>query len=313
MIHLPNDESEVINNSPLLAVLEPEVKRCNDINSKITEIEFELVEKLLEEASIEGFNLSFPSEQSPNKFPLKRISPSYCSICDCEHTSENAYIMRYKKFYRFYCYRADQEKPSGERKPSIKLTLDETALSREKNLPAPVKLEQPRISDPNDHFVWGDLLEMCDSNKRYSRNEVYEAIQATIACVQRGKRMWILKVEDEDGGFNFEMEPKLDLADYKINIIEYSGESVKLLPLINQAVTKRLIRYRKIVFQPYPPNITPPSNSKFFNLFLGFKAKPASHINYDLVNPIIWHIENIWCSGDKNFFEYVLKWFAFLV
>ena len=56
-----NDESKVIKSS-LLAVLKPEVKRCNDINSKITEVEFELVEKLLEEASIEGFNLSFLSE-----------------------------------------------------------------------------------------------------------------------------------------------------------------------------------------------------------------------------------------------------------
>ena len=82
MICLPNDESEVIDNSPLLVVPELEVKRCNDINSEITEVEFELVEKLLEEASIEGFNLSFPSEQSPDVFSLKRIASSYCSLCD---------------------------------------------------------------------------------------------------------------------------------------------------------------------------------------------------------------------------------------
>jgi hypothetical protein len=31
------------------------------------------------------------------------------------------------------------------------------------------------------------------------------------------------------------------------------------------------------------------------------------------VNPIIWHVENIWCNGDKNLSEYVLRWFAFLV
>ena len=81
MIHPSNDESEVIKSS-FLAILEPEVKRCNDINSEITEIEFELVEKLLEEASIKGFNLSFPSEQSSDIFSLKRIAPSYCSLCD---------------------------------------------------------------------------------------------------------------------------------------------------------------------------------------------------------------------------------------
>ena len=82
MICLPNDESEVIDNSPLLVVPEPEVKRCNDINSETTEVKFELVEKLLKEASIEGFNLSFPSEQSPDVFSLKRIASSYCYVTE---------------------------------------------------------------------------------------------------------------------------------------------------------------------------------------------------------------------------------------
>ncbi|RIA89692.1 hypothetical protein C1645_824455 [Glomus cerebriforme] len=87
MIRPSNDESKVIKSS-LLVVSEPEVKRCNDINSEITEIEFKLVEKLLEETSIEGFNLSFSSEQSPDVFSLKRIAPSYCSLCDQEYINE---------------------------------------------------------------------------------------------------------------------------------------------------------------------------------------------------------------------------------
>src|SRR5262249_35434293 len=157
-----------------------------------------------------------------------------------EHDSDNAYIIRNKKSYSFFCYRANDDREPGSGKPSKKLTISETALDQKKKLPSPTKLKKSRIADLNDHFVWGDLLDMCDSNKRYSRNEVYEAIQVTIACVQRGKRAWILKVEDEDGGFIFEMEPKLDLADYKISIIEYGKESVKLLSLINRAVTNRL-------------------------------------------------------------------------
>ena len=103
MIHLLNNESKVIKSS-LLAVSESEVKRCNDINSEITEVEFKLVEKLLEKASIEGFNLSFPSEQSSDIFSLKHIAPSYCSLCDREYTSDNAYIIRNKKSYSFHCY-----------------------------------------------------------------------------------------------------------------------------------------------------------------------------------------------------------------
>ncbi|CAJ0645343.1 16307_t:CDS:2, partial [Entrophospora sp. SA101] len=94
------------------------------------------------------------------------------------------------------------------------------------------------------------------------------------------------------------MGSKLDLADYKINIIEHGGEEVKLITLINQAVTENLIHYGKVYFLPFPPNVILPKTN-FFNLFLGFKAQPATEINFDLINPIIWHIENIWCNGDK--------------
>ncbi|CAB4393917.1 unnamed protein product [Rhizophagus irregularis] len=93
-----------------------------------TKVELELVEKLLKEASIEGFNLSYPSESTPNIFLLKRMSSSYCSLCDREHTNENAYIIQNKKSYSFHCYCADQEKPAGSRKLSIKLAPSETSI-----------------------------------------------------------------------------------------------------------------------------------------------------------------------------------------
>ncbi len=152
MIRSPNNESEVVKSS-FLDISKPKVKIYDDTNSETDQAEFELVEELLEKASIEGFNLSYPSESSPNVFPLKHIGQSYCSLCDQKHTSENEYIIQYKKFYSFHCYRANQEKSLGKRKPSIKLNLSETALSREKNLPVPVKLEQSRISNPNNHFM----------------------------------------------------------------------------------------------------------------------------------------------------------------
>ncbi|CAB4377733.1 unnamed protein product [Rhizophagus irregularis] len=132
MIRPPNDESEIIENSPFLVVPKSESINHSSIGVYATEVELELVEKLLKEASIEGFNLSYPSESTPDIFPFKRMSPSYCSLCDREHTNENAYIIQNKKSYSFHCYRANQEKPAGLRKPSIKLAPSETALSREK-------------------------------------------------------------------------------------------------------------------------------------------------------------------------------------
>jgi len=79
MLHSPNDESEV-EESSLLNILESEVKRHpedhNDTDSETTEAEFKLVEILLKEASIEGYNLSYLSDNFPNKFLLLRISLS---------------------------------------------------------------------------------------------------------------------------------------------------------------------------------------------------------------------------------------------
>ncbi len=113
MIRPPNDESEVVK-SPLLDILEPEVKRFpvenNDIVSETTEAEFEVVEILLKEAGIKGYSLSYPSDNFPDKFPLSRISPSQCPLCDREHTSNNAYIKRNKKSYSFFYYCANQDK-----------------------------------------------------------------------------------------------------------------------------------------------------------------------------------------------------------
>src|SRR4051794_35624758 len=124
-----------------------------NISNETTIAEFELVETLLQEASIKGYSLSYPSENFPDKFPLSRISLLHCPICDREHDSDNAYIRRNKKLYSFFCYRANNDRELGSEKPSLKLTISETALDREKKLPSPVKLERSRISNPNDHFV----------------------------------------------------------------------------------------------------------------------------------------------------------------
>ena len=139
-----------------------------------------MIEILLKEAGIEGYSLSYPSDKFPDKFPLSRVSPSDCPLCGREHTSDNAYIRRNKKSYSFFCYRANQDKQPGTRDPSLKLAINETALDREKKLQSPVKKDRSRISNPNDHFVWWDLLCMCTSGKKFSHAEVYE--QQLPAC-----------------------------------------------------------------------------------------------------------------------------------
>ncbi len=93
MICPPNDESEIVK-SPLLDVSELEVKKYNNTNSEeTTQAEFDFVKFLLKDSCIEGYTLSFPSDNTSHLFPLSRNSPSHCPLCDQEHTSKNEYIL----------------------------------------------------------------------------------------------------------------------------------------------------------------------------------------------------------------------------
>ncbi|CAG8601862.1 3268_t:CDS:2 [Funneliformis caledonium] len=234
MIRPSNDESEVIK-SPLLDIPESEVKRFpmenNDIVGKTTEAEaeFKVVETLLKEAGIEGYNLSYPSDNFSDKFPLSRASPSQCPLCDRKHTT----------------------------------------LDREKKFQSLMKKDQSRISNPNDHFVWWDLLCMCTLGKKFSRIEVYEAIQATVACVQGISKLWLIKRKYRQNRLYFDMRVELKLADFKIKIIKYGPDT------------------------------------DFFNLFLRFLAKPAPKINKEIMDPILWHTLNIISDGNVKLYEYL--------
>ena len=240
MLRPPHDEAEV-KNSPILDILKEKTSirdrktlEKNKIDTGAIGSEIEYIEKLLEEYKIECFEVLYPSPTLPNVFPLNRIAESQCPLCNRDHTSDNAYVIRNKKTYYYYCHRADQETQTGTRKPSLKLTLNVSVLERENSLPSPEKIERPRISDPNDHFVWGDLIRMCTSKKNFTRNEVYNAIQATLACVVKDKRTWILKHRKLDGRLYFGMAPTLDFSKITINIVELGGEPIKLISLIDR-------------------------------------------------------------------------------
>ena len=122
----------------------------------------------------------------------------------------------------------------------------------------------------------------------------------------------MLKIEDTNGGRYFDMTPKLDLAKYEVNLLELGREGVKLINLIDRVVTKGLILYHNINFLPYPLN-SPVPNTKFFNLFIGFLAKPAVEINPEIMDPILWHTKNIISNENVELHEYLWNWWAYLV
>ncbi|PKY20993.1 hypothetical protein RhiirB3_385327 [Rhizophagus irregularis] len=106
MLRTPNDKSQIID-SPLLVVPEIKTASHDSENNEITQAEFAELEKLLKENNIDKYNLSYPSDNKPDIFPLTCISPSHYPLCDQDHNSENAYIIQNKKSYSFHCYHAD--------------------------------------------------------------------------------------------------------------------------------------------------------------------------------------------------------------
>ena len=144
---------------------------------------------------------------------------------------------------------------------------------------------------------------MCMSKKKYTHNEVYSAIQATIACIEQRKTTWVVKHENSDGLY-FDMERELELLKHTINMVELGGEPIKLESLINRAALEDIIHYDDVNFLPYPPNVTPPK-TKFFNLFLGFLAKLAKYINPEIMEPILWHVKYVICDGNEELENYI--------
>lgn len=96
MLRPPYHEAEV-KDSPILDVpKEKKSKNCETDDGTISS-EVEYIEKLLKIVNIEDFDVSYPTHVSPNIFTLRRISDSYCFLCDREYSNENAYVVPNKK------------------------------------------------------------------------------------------------------------------------------------------------------------------------------------------------------------------------
>jgi hypothetical protein len=54
-----------------------------------------------------------------------------------------------------------------------------------------------------------------------------------------------------------------------------------------------------------------PENIRCFNTWSNFKAKlvPRDKIDMKLIEPVLNHIKEVWCSGDEGIYKYILSWF----
>lgn len=89
-------------------------------------------------------------------------------------------------------------------------------------------------------------------------------------------------------------------------------KTLKLAQFINKYAVDMKILYNKIVCKP----ITKFNENELklevgeFNVWSGFLAKEVNSVDMKLIDPIINHIEKIWCSGNKEYARYIISWFS---
>lgn len=83
-------------------------------------------------------------------------------------------------------------------------------------------------------------------------------------------------------------------------------------PFIKQWLQRADLRvYEKLIFNPDPNYI---ANNKYYNTFRGFYwTRDNSTPNLENIQPLLDHILNTICSGNKNEYEYLLNWMAFAI
>lgn len=89
--------------------------------------------------------------------------------------------------------------------------------------------------------------------------------------------------------------------------ITHSEETICLYEMWMKHRNRR--EYDKMAFRERVPRNT-------FNVFLGFKfhpKPPGSAVDSKVVAPWLGHIKRIWCRGDENIYDYVIKYFAHLI
>jgi hypothetical protein len=59
---------------------------------------------------------------------------------------------------------------------------------------------------------------------------------------------------------------------------------------------------RELIFEPNN------YSDKFFNLWVGYKAKYQPTYDIEIIKPVLNHIHKVWCGNDDKVYHYVLSW-----
>jgi len=180
--------------------------------------------------------------------------------------------------------------------------------------------------DYYEDYYWGDFRREIESieHKSYDDLKAFFILKFPKVCNV------ILKSEDE---FYIKTEThKYEYCDKKpsftviyleknIKTNQIEKETIKFEKLYNDCKND-LNRYNNIVFEPYDINLEISSDEymkrnikykKILNRFSGMKARLTKDYYEDDIQPILNHLNLVWCNNDPVKYKYILSWLAHIV
>lgn len=145
-----------------------------------------------------------------------------------------------------------------------------------------------------------------------SKESVFEYLRQFIAKVQ--KNLYIFKTYNELTGFSFEFMSHTDIVGLLSNRIfkvpsQSRNRQFDFVPGTAYLKSGMVLEYRSIEFDPdqnAPPDV--------WNQFKGFPFMydPDFEVDMAVIEPFLWHMQHIICSGDEGLFSFLRDWIAHL-
>jgi superfamily II DNA or RNA helicase len=191
----------------------------------------------------------------------------------------------------------------------------------------------PSLFNKNDstHF---DQIKKIENKLHSDIDHILDFIKKTCAYISNAGKYIILTKTFKNNNIYYEAHKffyglrhiklkyqyykRIEKKDRKGNV-KYVDKLKTCTKALNQILEehKNKIFYKKIKFIPYATyeEFKKIYDSEVFNEFTGFVADidPDLVIDYNLINPLLHLIKNVWCIGNDIYYNYILDWLAHLV
>lgn len=271
-------------------------------------------------------------EGQTNFITLKNKSGFDCPICKRHHEKENAYLFVNQKGIYFKCFRNSQQSlliskteidlPSVSSSPASGNISDEIFDSElNKIVRSPLVIDDMHLDKFTKKYIGNTI-----STKEAERKMVLDLLRV-FRYIDTSKSYVIYKKKiAEDITFEFmsktEMLKILDGYHFYQQAATGSKDGKRSFKQLFESY-KIYFLARGVHFLPQNERMLPDLNRlsalqkenlvERINIFNGWKSSLVDEVNDDVVAPILFHIKEIFCSGNEEYYNYFIHWLADLV